>query len=142
MPIEIARKAFLNFILNIVAAKEPVQAPVVGNGMATNKIKPKNSYFSTRVALRLVLSSSQLKKPEKKDSFRNLSLIGEKRQSNIGTGSILPIIEKINTSQGSNPSFIAKGIAPRNSRTGEAATSITQIIFFIIYDLKASICCR
>ena len=39
MPNNINHQDFLNGILNIYAATEPVQAPVIGSGIATNKIK-------------------------------------------------------------------------------------------------------
>jgi len=93
--IEIAKRELLNFILNIAAAKEPVQAPVVGNGMATNSTNPQNSYFSTIFALHFVLSSNQLKNLRRKGSLLNLSLIGENNKSSIGTGRMLPIIDAI-----------------------------------------------
>ena len=97
-PSVIARKALVNLILKMLAAKEPVQAPVVGNGIATKRIRPINSYFSIRVVLRLVLSSSQLKNFEKKDRVLNFLVIGEKTKSRIGTGRIFPITEKRKTS--------------------------------------------
>ena len=60
MPIKINSKACLNSTLKIVAASEPVQAPVIGRGTATNKAKPMRLYLSTIPPRRLVRSSSQL----------------------------------------------------------------------------------
>jgi hypothetical protein len=44
-PVNIAIKAYLNLILNKDAAITPLQAPVIGSGIATNNAKPKASYF-------------------------------------------------------------------------------------------------
>ena len=61
MPHNIAVNAQRNLILKSEAATVPVQAPVMGKGMATNRASPKASYFWTISALFLVRSKSQLK---------------------------------------------------------------------------------
>jgi len=40
MPTRMAKKACLNLMPKIVAASEPVQAPVTGRGTATNSTRP------------------------------------------------------------------------------------------------------
>jgi len=45
-PIKINQKASLGLILKSVLAIAPVQAPVIGNGMPTKRIKPNFPHFS------------------------------------------------------------------------------------------------
>ena len=45
-PINISGKAFFGLIPNNQAAKVPVQAPVTGRGMPTNKIKAKSPHLA------------------------------------------------------------------------------------------------
>jgi len=45
-PRNINQKACLGLILNKVLAIAPVQAPVIGNGIPTNTIKPNLPHFS------------------------------------------------------------------------------------------------
>ena len=45
MPAKTAGNAFLNLISSKEAIKDPVQAPVPGNGMPTKRSRPINSYF-------------------------------------------------------------------------------------------------
>lgn len=66
IPAIIAGIACLKGILNIKAAAQPVQAPVTGRGIATNKISPKASNLSINSLLLLVLSNNQVKKRSKK----------------------------------------------------------------------------
>ena len=59
MPMKMDNRACLNLISKIVAAIEPVQAPVTGRGMATNNTSPIRLYLSTIFPRRLVRSSNQ-----------------------------------------------------------------------------------
>ena len=58
-PMKIDNRACLNLISKIVAASEPVQAPVTGKGIAINNASPIRLYLSTIFPCRLVRSSSQ-----------------------------------------------------------------------------------
>jgi len=63
----ISKKAFLIGTPKTKAAKAPVQAPVKGKGMATNKIKASSlNFWNFLECLFLVFSNSQTKKRLKK----------------------------------------------------------------------------
>ena len=61
IPISMHSNAGKNFIPNIYAAIEPVHAPVMGSGIITKSINPKDSYFFMREPFFLVLAKSQTK---------------------------------------------------------------------------------
>ena len=91
-PAKIDNKACLNFIPKIVAASEPVQAPVTGRGIATNRVKPIRLYLSTTLPRRLVLSSSQRSHLLKMPVVLRRRETAPKNNSSKGTGIWLPII--------------------------------------------------
>ena len=59
IPMKIDKKACLNFSPKRTAISEPVQAPVMGRGIATNSTRPIRPYLSTSFPRRLVRSKSQ-----------------------------------------------------------------------------------
>jgi hypothetical protein len=60
-PMEIAAKDLVKPKSNKKAATLPVQAPVIGNGIATKRISPRSSSLSTNRLLLRVLENSHLK---------------------------------------------------------------------------------
>ena len=93
IPARMEIKACLNFKPKRAAASEPVQAPVMGRGMATNNISPILSYLSIIFPRRLVRSNNQVKIRLKSSTLlSNLETLS--RNSSIkGIGSILPMID-------------------------------------------------
>ena len=91
-PMKIDNSACLNFIPKIIAASEPVQAPVTGKGIATNNTNPIRLYLSISFPRRLVRSLSQsshlLKIPI---LLRRLEIV-LKSNRRKGTGIRLPLI--------------------------------------------------
>ena len=65
IPAEIAGIACFKGILNRNAATQPVQAPVIGRGIATKRITPIASNLSISLLFLLVLSNNQPKKRSK-----------------------------------------------------------------------------
>jgi hypothetical protein len=61
-PRTIEIKAYLNLILKRVAAITPVQAPVIGSGIATRIKSPKDSYLITFREFLFARSKTQSKK--------------------------------------------------------------------------------
>jgi len=78
----------------MTAAIEPVQAPVIGNGIATNRISPIRLYFWTILPRRIVLSNNQLKKRLKTASLLNNLVMASRNNRIKGTGSIFPMTAK------------------------------------------------
>ncbi len=120
--------AFLGGIPNNQAAMDPVQAPVIGKGIATKRNRARFPYFLICFdVLRLVLLKIQ---------FKNLSNGGEYFSARlvilsspkiiINTGIILPIIAKNKTYIGSKPQEIARGIDALSSVTGKAEYKIVS----------------
>lgn len=111
--------ALWNLMLKRNAATEPVQAPVMGKGMATKSIRPIDLYLSTTALLLLVRLNSQSKKILK--NFILLSSL-EKGPSNSSmgeTGIIFPTIAMGTTiNQGILKKFMPAGIPPRSSNMG------------------------
>jgi hypothetical protein len=127
--------AFLGEMPNNQAAMDPVQAPVIGNGMATKRNKAKFPYFLIFFdVFRLVLLKTQ---------FRNLSNGGEyfsvkllilsNPKIRTNTGIILPIMAKNKTYIGSKPQEIAKGIEALSSVTGKAEYKIVNSSNILFY---------
>jgi hypothetical protein len=122
IPKVIGKIAFLNGIPNNQAAMDPVQAPVIGKGIATKMNKAKGPYFLIFFIVFLLVLS--------KTHSRNLSVgleyflarvvIASRPNSKIKTGMILPMIARNKTRKGFNPQEIAKGIEALNSVTGRA----------------------
>jgi hypothetical protein len=128
-PIKIAENAHLNRTLKRVAAIHAVHAPVIGKGIATKSINPKNSYLSTRSLRRLVFSKSHLKNLLKGQNLPKNSDTGSSKKSIGITGMRLPRMEKKTTLLISRPIARPSGIAPLSSKTGIAATTITASSF-------------
>ena len=135
-PITMDRKAYRNLKPSRKAAIDPVQAPVIGRGMATNNVKPIFSYFSMVFLRRLVWLKTQLTAfwPT---STRLTALANESKNSKrIGTGSRLPITAKQKALyHGIWNKFIAMGKVPRNSTNGKADT-VTIISSREIFQLR------
>ena len=127
-PRKIDKRAFDNRTLKRNAAIEPVHAPVIGRGMATNNIKPIDLYFSTIVLLLLVRLKSQSKNILK-GFIRLKSLEKGPRNSRSGmTGIMFPRIAKGTTKNHSILNkFIPTGIPPLNSKTGRVEIIMTAI---------------
>jgi len=87
---------YLNLILNNEAAIVPVQAPVMGKGIATNNINPNASYRWTISALFLVWLNSQLKKALNKEILESAIEIGCNKKYIGITGIRFPISDSIN----------------------------------------------
>lgn len=101
----------------------PVQAPVIGNGIQTNKIRPKASNLSTSFALLRVREKSQSKNLAHNLNLRNLLEMGPSNKSSGATGAILPKIAiKYVFKMGCFITKSPKGIAPLNSEIGSAET--------------------
>jgi hypothetical protein len=124
-PRTIAINAYLNLILNNDAATTPLQAPVIGSGIATNIAKPKASYFCTASEFFLVRSKSQSKNFAQSLNFLSRAEIGSNRKSAGIIMLILPSTDNQNALYKGIPKDKAKGIAPLNSDIGKAPTIIT-----------------
>lgn len=118
--------AFLGGIPNNQAAMDPVQAPVIGKGMATKRNRAKFPYFLIWFdVFLLVLLKTQLRNlSNTEECFFAKLLILFKPKIKINTGIILPIIAKNKTYIGFKPQEIARGIDARNSVTGKAEYKI------------------
>jgi len=123
-PIPINRIALFLGISNKNEATDPVQAPVIGNGIATKIISahaPYLRYFFSNVFMTLL--NHQLNNLSKNLNFElSQSATGFKNQTIKIAGTISPKIEIPNASHGfilKNP--IAKGIEPLNSVIGSMA---------------------
>lgn len=114
--------AFLKGMPNNQAAMDPVQAPVIGKGMATKMNKAREPYFSIFLrVLRLVLSKTHSKNLSRRDEYFLARLVITSKPNNkIKTGIILPIMAKNRTPKGFIPQEIARGIEALNSVTGRA----------------------
>ena len=84
--------AVLNLIPTVAAASDPVQAPVSGRGMATNRQSPQNEHFSIFALFLTAFLSSQAAKRLKNLIFeRCIQYIIFRMNSRIkGTGSMFP----------------------------------------------------
>ena len=91
-PIKIDKKAYLKFKPKRTAASEPVQAPVIGRGMATNSARPIRSYFSIIFPRRLVRSKSQFRNLSRRAILPNHLVMASRNSRIKGTGSRLPMI--------------------------------------------------
>lgn len=91
-PKAIEGKAFLNGILNKKEITEPVQAPVTGNGTATNKTNATDPYFLIKELWFLsVLLKNQEKNLSKMTKFLESHLeIGPKKEIRKSAGTRLP----------------------------------------------------
>ena len=97
----------------------------MGNGMATKRIRPNASNFSTSLAFFLVLSNSQSKNFSNIFMCLSLFAIGCSKNKRGMTGIRLPITARIYALRGGKPIANENGIAPLSSETGSAATTIT-----------------
>jgi hypothetical protein len=128
IPIIIGVIAFFGGIPNNQAAMDPVQAPVIGKGIATNRNRAKFPYFLIFFEVfRLVLSKTQLRNLSNGGKYffaRLLIFFNPKIKKN--TGIILPIIAKNKTYIGFSPQEIARGIDALNSVIGKAEYKIVN----------------
>ena len=138
-PRTIAGKARQKLISRRKATIEPVQAPVTGKGIATNKIRPRAPYFSTIPPRRLDIVKTKFRILSKSRTLLRTLDTGPSRSSRKGTGRRLPANATRNASrQDRSRSSIASGIAPRSSDMGAAAVKNTSknsavvIDFFVI----------
>ena len=129
-PSIIAAKAYRNLILNKVAATHPVQAPVTGKGMATNKASPMDSYRCTISAFFSVRANSHSKKRRHNLNLLKYLETGSSPNNRGTTGKRLPRMAKQNVlNTGCLNVNRARGIAPLNSDTGKAATMTVIRLF-------------
>ncbi len=133
-PIKIDQIDLLKDSPKIQAASAPVQAPVLGRGMATNIISPNTPYLFILVSVFfLVRIVNQVKKRLNNFDFlfNQAEIFGSDHKMNKG-GSMLPITDTIYTChQGSLKAASPNGIATLNSPIGVRALRKTLIISFI-----------
>ncbi len=91
-PIKIDNMACLNFKPRSTASSEPVQAPVIGKGIATNNARPMPSYLSISFPRFLVRSKSHFKIRSKKAILLSSREAVSRNSRMKGTGNILPIM--------------------------------------------------
>jgi len=126
MPEKIHSRACLKSILEIEATSEPVQAPVIGSGMATSITSPSCLYLSTTLPRRRASSSSQLNHRLKMPILFRRWEIALKNSRSRGTGIRLPMIASNRAyCQGRWNIFMATGSAPRSSSIGSVEMVIT-----------------
>lgn len=122
-----AGNATLNGIPKRYAAIDPVQAPVIGSGMATKTTKVTNiPYFFLVSTNRFrVRAKSQVKNLLSSLEWRRKnSVIGLRKRSMTTTGMTLPIIDHIAAAKGERLHTVwATGIDARSSPIGVIATS-------------------
>ncbi len=110
------------------AARAPLHAPVMGNGMATKVMRARSRHRSNLVVWRrLVWENSRSRKRCNPDQWSSAQLVTGPRNSRMkGTGSRFPTTASTydcHTGMSSTPS--AKGMAPRSSNTGKVASNTT-----------------
>ena len=124
-PERIDKKAYLNFNPSRKAAIDPVQAPVMGRGIATKSINPILSYLSIVCPRRLVRSKTQLTTLCPIPTRLTALASDSKNNKSTGTGIKLPRMHKQKALyHGILNKFIATGRAPRSSTTGKADITI------------------
>jgi len=125
-PARIDKKAFLKLNLNATPASEPVQAPVTGNGMATNSISPTRLYLSIILPRRRARLSSHSKYLLKILTLPKCREMATRNNRMIGTGMRLPArASRKALYHGRCNSNMASGMAPRSSIIGRVATIMT-----------------
>ena len=118
----------------IEAARAPVQAPVPGKGMPTNrsraqKIPLSPAAFSNFCPLRWPLLRHQLKKPPIIGFFAPQVRIWRAKKKIRGTGRRFPITPIRSAVHNGIPFAMAKGMAPRNSTRGTMEIRKVKIYF-------------
>ena len=118
----------------IEAARAPVQAPVPGKGMPTNrsraqKIPLSPAAFSNFCPPRWPLLRHQLKKPPIIGFFAPQVRIWRAKKKIRGTGRRFPITPIRSAVHNGIPFAMAKGIAPRNSTRGTMEIRKVKIYF-------------
>jgi hypothetical protein len=91
-PMLIDIKSYLNFKPRMVAAKEPVQAPVAGSGMATSNTRPIRLYLSITLLRCLVRSNSQYNIRLKHPILLSTLEVLPKNNRISGTGNRFPMM--------------------------------------------------
>ena len=140
-PMAMATKAFLTLISNKDAATQPVHAPVIGNGIATNKMSPIAPYLRTSSALFSVRLNIYSKNLRQIFHFLKTRQTGSKNISKGSTGIKLPMTAS--TKVFSTGWFIerATGIVPLNSFIGNIELKTISNSLFIcsipVFLLKA-----
>ncbi len=131
-PDHIANSDFLKSNFKSDAAKHPVHAPVVGNGIATNINNPNILYFFIFDLVFLsVRSLTQFKGVLNILNLNKYFIIGFNIINNIGTINILPRIPSIIDRSGLTPSVAPNGIAPLTSDIGIILAINIKISFLI-----------
>jgi len=130
-PEAIAVNDFQRFRPSSHAIRLPVQAPVTGRGIATNKAKARNPMlfmsFWTFSAFFLARSIKTLLNLRYHFQAKNLEC-KKSRNKKIGNMTkILTIVHAIKASDGERPDAIAKGIPPLNSIKGNMLKIIAKI---------------
>ena len=124
-PNRIRGNAFLNGIPNTKATSVAVHAPVKGSGIATNTTRRK--FLSKRNMLSclfLVIENSQVESFSRIENREERAFVKKSSTGKRSTGTIFAIMAIKKTCQKGNLyTKIPKGIAPRSSAIGEAATS-------------------
>ena len=118
----------------IEAARAPVQAPVPGKGMPTNrsraqKIPLSPAAFSSFCPPRWPLLRHQLKKPPIIGFFAPQVRICRAKKKIRGTGRRFPITPIRSAVHNGIPFAMAKGMAPRNSTRGTMEIRKVKIYF-------------
>ena len=118
----------------IEAARAPVQAPVPGKGMPTNrsraqKIPLSPAAFSNFCPPRWPLLRHQLKKPPIIGFFAPQVRIWRAKKKIRGTGRRFPITPIRSAVHNGIPFAMAKGMAPRNSTRGTMEIRKVKIYF-------------
>jgi hypothetical protein len=108
------------------AAITPLQAPVIGKGIATSMAKPRASYFCTASAFLLVSSKIRSKKADQNLNFLKAALTGSNRKSAGATIRELPKTEIQKAFHRLIPNDNPRGIPPLSSDTGRADTIMTM----------------
>lgn len=135
-PTKMKKRDFALFILIKYETKEPVYAPVPGNGMATRRINPSQPYFSTTLFLDSIFVSNLSNHIQRKNPLLYLkgSRYGNRNTRRIA-GIILPNIEIKNTLNHGKPAPTPVGMESLNSPTGVIA-NINTLINFIYKSIE------
>lgn len=84
-------KECLNFRPIRKARREPVQAPVIGSGIATKSTRPNRSYLSTISPRRLVMARNHWINLSRKRTLLNSEIMASRNLRRKGTGNTFPI---------------------------------------------------
>lgn len=128
MPAVMAGREYRRRMPKTNAAAQPVQAPVTGRGIATKGINAIAPYFSylASIFLRVLANSHAKNRSKRLECRRRNSETGPSKRRSGSTGTMFPMTPRRKALGGGIPwTLIAKGIAPRSSKTGRVAMSTT-----------------